>query len=388
MTMMATMSKRTFATFLLFVMLIAFDSNGQMSSVSAYAKSTTNATSLPYVRSTRSANPFYGLVSIWNTLTNIQRLFINVSTTIGFSSKQILCPTKTENYFLFLLLFGCIHIVCFARLPNCTIFCIQIIIFFFLVLLFRFVSGCSKRPRHKVLCEKQWTFLAMASAIRQQKNQRWEIRYHFYYFAYFFLTLILLLMFNWMENNVNGKGAHTHAPSKCIERRKCVHIFIVDINSFKVVNFHVVFGRSHRTCVCLPAVLLLKRMTNERRMARALIRCNVFIAIFSLAFLFDAQFIFIFMIFFFRLRFSRITDHHWGNTWRWWWFNQFNNYHNHWTISDIASWIRIHSWSQLQRFTETVSHRAEWSIKCNEKRIILFFFLLVFRSHFLVSVCL
>lgn len=124
------MSKRTFATFLLFVMLIAFDSNGQMSSVSAYAKSTTNATSLPYVRSTRSANPFYGLVSIWNTLTNIQRLFINVSTTIGFSSKQILCPTKTENYFLFLLLFGCIHIVCFARLPNCTIFCIQIIIFF------------------------------------------------------------------------------------------------------------------------------------------------------------------------------------------------------------------------------------------------------------------
>lgn len=101
---------------------------------------------------------------------------------------------------------------------------------------------------------------------------------------------------------MNGKGAHTHAPSKCIERRKCVHIFIVDINSFKVVNFHVVFGRSHRTCVCLPAVLL-ERMTNERRMARALIRCNVFIAIFSLAFLFDAQFIFIFMFFFFSFAF-------------------------------------------------------------------------------------
>lgn len=38
-----------------------------------------NVSSVPKVRQTRLASPFYGFTSIWYTLGNIRRLFVNVS---------------------------------------------------------------------------------------------------------------------------------------------------------------------------------------------------------------------------------------------------------------------------------------------------------------------
>lgn len=40
---------------------------------------TVNVSSVPKVRQTRFASPFYGFASIWNTLGNLRRLFSNVS---------------------------------------------------------------------------------------------------------------------------------------------------------------------------------------------------------------------------------------------------------------------------------------------------------------------